>query len=388
MDVGELVKIKQEEQHREYYDKYMKIFETAITFLKTKKVMLYGGVALDQYMPKEFKIYESYLLPDIDLYCPTPRKLANSLVSYLKKKGYKFSSVTPALHEGTFKVYSEGLPIVDMSYMELNAFNKISKYGRKGDMGIKLAAPTFIQHNLHLMLANSSVERWEKVTDRIQKFYAKFKPRSVSASQFPIYDPPSDIVIINKAIHEYVSANETMMLSTPAICMMLKKNPKESALSNIPYTIAMIHADPKEFAEKMLPDLPLELGLGLTVSKLHNGDEHLTLPPHVLVHYKDEVVAIFFEASGTCFGYNVINDVRIATIHTMITIYIAMLLSAHKHFELMNKSASLEKIVAMLSKKSILPKPSHIGILQPYAMKCMGEHIGVATMRRRHFEKK
>ena len=59
--------IEKEEEH-EQFTKYRKIFDDAIAYIKTKRVLLYGGTAINDLLHVKDKIYGAEVLPDIDVF--------------------------------------------------------------------------------------------------------------------------------------------------------------------------------------------------------------------------------------------------------------------------------------------------------------------------------
>ena len=385
MDVTKIVQKKLEEKQHEYYDKYIRIFRVAIAFLKKKQVLLYGGLALDQYMPSNLKIYAKTMLPDIDMFTPHPKSLADDLAEYLKKKGYKETTqVTTALHAGTYKVFSEGLPIADVSYIPQDAFDMLSKGVKKSSFGLKLVPPQYLRFTLHTMLALSSVERWEKVVDRMHKFYKVFPPSPVKKfPQVELAALDASLEAINTAVHAYVEDSKAVLLGTPVIDLLLAQRTPVTAIPDVPYTVALVSENPQTYAKKLVSELPY----ALAVSGLHESKEYNYQTRHVTIKYKGRIVALFYEAADKCFGYNEYKGRRVATIHTVMMMYLGMLLSTERHFIDMNVRGNLDAIVNALAKQTTGKAKGLRSKLNPYALQCIGDDLGLATMRRQRFQK-
>ena len=107
-------------------------------FIVKKGLKLYGGAAINMYLPAEEKIYEDGVIPDYDMYSPTPWKDAVELANIMYNKGYKYTEVRSGIHKGTYKVFSNFWPVADITYMEKSMFNKLSARKFKG---MKVVAP-------------------------------------------------------------------------------------------------------------------------------------------------------------------------------------------------------------------------------------------------------
>ena len=67
--ITDISNLKQDEINKQNYEKYYYLFELAFKVLRKHKVLLYGGTAINEILPKRYKIYGEYELPDIDVYC-------------------------------------------------------------------------------------------------------------------------------------------------------------------------------------------------------------------------------------------------------------------------------------------------------------------------------
>ena len=67
-NIENIALLKEEEIKNKNYDKYKYIFDEAINILKNMKVLLYGGTAINEFLPLNLKIYDEHTLPDIDIF--------------------------------------------------------------------------------------------------------------------------------------------------------------------------------------------------------------------------------------------------------------------------------------------------------------------------------
>lgn len=179
-----LVEIKKKEMDMIYYDKYAPLLQDAYLFLSRKKALLYGGTALNELLPTPLKFYDPYALPDIDVLSPCAKKLAISMVKHYKNKGHQAVSFNEALHEGTYKVYADGIQIADITQCSQTTYNFLLQSSiRSKKWKIKIVPPFYLRMTLHKMLSQpNDIHRWENVYERLQRYYQTFP---VSKCSFP-----------------------------------------------------------------------------------------------------------------------------------------------------------------------------------------------------------
>jgi hypothetical protein len=378
MQVARIAKAKQELKDKEYYDKYIGIFHAAIQFLKHKKILLYGGLAIDQYMPDDQKIYAKYNIPDIDVFSTSPKELAQKLVGHMISLGFDMAPTTTALHLGTWKVHGEGLPIADISYVPPILFKQLKIGNKMGSLGLPLVSLRFLRFSLHAMLATESVDRWEKTYGRMQKFYKVYPPTLVRT--LPLVKPSQNTTDVNNAVHAYAENMRAVMLGTPVLSIILEKD--ITAVHGIPYTVALVQGPVSAFAEAMVAALS---HIKLRISKVYERNEAIVFPYYVIVYHGKDPVAIFIEASTRCFAYNEYKGMLVGTINTILMVYLSMSLSYERPLKAMQKS--LDPIINMLSHIELHSK-SRRKVMSLVAVTCLGQQDGLATMKRLRYGKK
>jgi hypothetical protein len=154
-----------------------KIFEVVEKFIKTKKLILYGGYALNLILPENKKIYRDYTQADFDCYSYSAKKDAIQLAKKLKKLKYKLIKVKLAKHENTFKLYVGTLNVLDITQLDKKIFDiyiKIHNYEKHNDLLVHYTdsfniIPLYLmKRNMHFELSRpeGSYYRWEKIYNR------------------------------------------------------------------------------------------------------------------------------------------------------------------------------------------------------------------------------
>lgn len=370
---------KAAELERANYAKYISIFETAANYLKTRPVMMYGGLAIHDIMPKKLGLYGEYTLPDIDVFSYKPKEIAKDLVRHLKKRGFPLTTIGEALHEGTLKVYSQGQQIVDMTYIPRAAFQRLGKNAMVGSLGIRIVDPQYLRMSLHQMLALPNLDRWPKVLKRIVNFYTAFPPNKCNITRVGADAQLPELLI--DALYKAPVFEMAVFLGAREIEMITEQKMKAPAFEGVPPIIAIVE-DPMECAKALIKSCP---DWELRVSELYDAEAHLPLPEHVFLTYKRKKVALLFKAIS-CFTYVTFRNHRVASLHSIIYLYLSILGSHYKHFDPMLDS--IECIANTLSLLQLRSFQSNRKLTQQFALECFGPEYSIATLRRARLERR
>jgi hypothetical protein len=138
-------------------------------FLVTKKLICYGGTAINNILPREAQFYNLDVeIPDYDFYSPEAMDHAVELADLYYAKGYKEVEAKAGVHYGTFKVFVNFTPIADITYLPEALFKSLQSEAIS-IAGILYSPPDFLRMNMYLELSRprGDVSRWEKVLKRL-----------------------------------------------------------------------------------------------------------------------------------------------------------------------------------------------------------------------------
>ena len=155
-------------------------------FFKTKKIVIYGGTAMNMYLDKKDQFYTDIDIPDYDGFHYNAEKNSVTLLNSLKKMQYDFLIVRYAIHDGTYKISWAFKDIADITQMNKKEYNRILKTSETID-GMYVCNINLLKANAYIELAmpKSSLFRWSKVYKRLQlletkhKLTSKFKVQSM-----------------------------------------------------------------------------------------------------------------------------------------------------------------------------------------------------------------
>jgi hypothetical protein len=146
-----------------------KIIETVEKFIADKKLVCYGGTAINNILPADVQFYDKDIeLPDYDFYSDNALEHAKELADIYYNAGYEDVEAKAGVHFGTYKVFVNFTGIADITQMEPELFKSISKESIIRN-NIRYAPPNFLRMAMYLELSrpDGDVSRWEKVQKRL-----------------------------------------------------------------------------------------------------------------------------------------------------------------------------------------------------------------------------
>lgn len=371
--LNKIVQDKKKQVERVNYEKYKGVFEKAAAFLKRKRALLYGGVAVNEMLPPRFKIYEPATLPDIDVLTPEPKKLANALAKYLRKKGHEAVTVGEALHVGTHKVFADGIQVADITGCSPTTYKTLAADHLPSSLGIKTVPPLFIRMTLHKIMAEpNDAHRWPNVYERLANFYREFPP--VSCNYKNMHHTNEHAAILQN-MRDALKQSSAVFLGIQELSWMLD-DPSLVSAKKFPSLVLMVDADPAEFAQS----------LAKVVSQVSVQDFPADdfVPAHSVLSIGKDPVALIFKAEN-CYSYNSFRGIRVATIHTMLYLFLSIIMSSQKHFTKMKPF--LKAITDCLSTIQQNTKKPRRKVLDEFVSTCAGPYSGIITMRRQRFKR-
>ena len=149
--------------------KIQKVISIVEKFIADKKLVCYGGTAINNILPEDAQFYNKDIeLPDYDFYSDNALDCAKELADIYYKAGYEDVEAKSGVHHGTYKVFVNFTGIADITQMESALFKSISRESiiKKN---IRYAPPDFLRMAMYLELSrpDGDVSRWEKVQKRL-----------------------------------------------------------------------------------------------------------------------------------------------------------------------------------------------------------------------------
>lgn len=284
-------------------------------FIKEKRVMCYGGTAVNNLLSVEQRFYDPMRdIPDYDFFSETPQIHAMELADRLAKAGYKTVEVKPGMHLGTFKVFSDFLGVADISFLDKSIFERLwDEAIERG--GIHYVPPNFLRMSVYLELSRprGDVSRWKKVYSRIQKLNDEYPivcPAKLEKVSEEVVTPE-----MRKDMEHLLVREKAVLLGFNASTLQQKKG---SGAWKLPLDVLTTSDKRKELAKAF------QALLGQGALKDHDAFGEL-LPPHTDVE-KEGLTLVRVYETNACHSYHELpNGLRVASIPTLLQFFLAMM---------------------------------------------------------------
>lgn len=368
-------------------DEIKQILEIVETFIINKKLVCYGGTAINNILPSYAQFYDSEVeLPDYDFFSDNALEDAKELADIYYKAGYEDVEAKSGVHEGTFKVFVNYIPIADITEIISPLFSKLQKEAIMR-AGILYAPPNYLRMAMYLELSRpeGDVSRWEKVLKRLtllNKFYplksskcneVNFQ-RSVEPTQDDDQSDKLYEIMRNNLVDQgvvFFGAYATSIYSQympKSVQHKLRKIPDFDVLSvEIDRTALILSEELKRSGFEDVKTVEIE-----AVGEL--------VPRKIQISVGPEVLAYIYEPIA-CHSYNTItvgkSKVNIATIDTILTFYLSFLYVNAKEYEA-DRLLCMAQFLFDVQEKNRL---SQKGLLKRFTMDCIGKQSTLEDMR-------
>jgi hypothetical protein len=361
-----------------------KIISIVEKFIKQKKLVCYGGIAINALLPDKDKIYNKDIdLPDYDFFSSNALHDAKELADIYAKQGYTEVEAKAGQHHGTFKVFVNFLGVADITSLPKDLFNTVKKQAVKVD-GILYTDANFLRMGMFLELSRPSgdTDRWEKVMKRLA-LINKYHPLKISNCKHMDFQRPMDennqVDKIYETVKNTLIEEGVVFFGSYAISYYSQYMPKNlrKKIQHIPDFDVLAH-HPKKTA------LLVKNKLEETGIKNVNIIKHESIGEVVPENYevrvgKDTVVFIYKPVA--CHSYNVLmingDKIKIATIDTMLSFYLAFLY-ADKPYYNTERILCMSKFLYDVQQENRLEQK---GLLRRFSIICYGHQESREDMR-------
>jgi hypothetical protein len=397
-NIESLVKHKEEILEQEYYDKYHPIFEEARVFLTHEDILLYGGLAINELLPKKHQFYGEKELPDFDMFSVHGKALATRAVKHFKSHGFPLASFTEALHENTYKVMVSGLPVLDITQVTSDVYSKLSMNKQKTKYGLHTVNPQYLRMTLHQLLSQpKDAHRWMKLFKRVVSFYEVYPPKVNEC--IPKNTPTSTTLMVPSELEQktltWIRQHKYVVFSSHGWLNELpSRNSVVKQLKQVIHSVSLPMDILVDTKDKSLDTIVKDWhSFTKSISSVETSrlsfskviDNGFT-PRHIYIYLDKQPIIGLFETTA-CISYipgSTSSSLHIASIQTVLRMYMQMLLSEDT---VMDKS-SLECMVNLLTELSIKSISNNKNeFLKSFILSCYGNQPGMATLKRERYER-
>jgi len=368
----------------------VKIVKIVENFLRRKKLVAYGGTAINSILPKEDQFYNrDYELPDYDFFTPRALDDAKELCDIYVKEGFVEVEAKNGVHEGTYKVYVNFMAVADVTFLHKDIFNAIKKDAIRV-AGIYYAPPNFLRMSMYLELSRPAgdISRWDKVLKRLTLLNKNYPLKAHNCGEIDfqrnmedrtnvdeIYDTVKD-TLIDQGVVFFGGYAMTLYSSymPRALQKKFQKNPDFDVLSEEPQTTA-------EIVKERLEDIGIK---GVKIIKKPEIGE--IVAPHYEIRVGSDAVAFIYQPIA-CHSYNVIkihgSTIKIATIDTMLSFYLAFLYAARDYYD-SDRILCMSQYLFKVQQQNRLRQK---GLLKRFSINCYGHQLTMEEIRAQKSEK-
>jgi len=371
-----------------------KIISIVEDFLMKKKLVCYGGTAINVILPKFAQFYNKDVeVPDYDFFSNRALEHAKELADIYFEAGYTDVEAKSGVHPGTYKVFVNFIPVADITYLEKEIFDAIQKESIKRS-GIFYAPPNYLRMGMYLELSRpqGDVSRWEKVLKRLNllnKYYPlkssiKCETIDFQRSMETNEKESSKIYFI---VRDALIDQGVVFFGGYASSLYSRYMPKaqKKLIMQIP-DFDVLSEEPERTANIVGEQLQ---EYGYTNIKIIKHDAiGEIIPERYEVRIGKDTLAFLYKPIA-CHSYNTITindkEINVATIDTMLSFYLAFIY-ADKPFPYFNK----DRILCMAEFLFNVEQENRLeqrGLLKRFSLECYGKQPTLESIRAEKAEK-
>ena len=372
------------------------IIDVLEKFIHDKKLVCYGGTAINNILPKEDQFYNRNIeIPDYDFFSPNAMNDAKELADIYFKQGFSSVEAKAGVHYGTYKVFVNFFQIADITQIDSKLFSSLKKNAVIKE-GILYSPPNFLRMAMYLELSRPSgdISRWEKVLKRLNllnknyplkaincdpdSFAKSLSARSYNKQYFHEKDKIQD-VIKSVAAAASSSSDKLVLIGGYAFSLYSRylKHQERAYLSENPI-FDMLSFNPDKTAKLIKEKLEAADIRDVSIEKKPSVSEYLS------THYEIKIGSqpiVYLYKPLACHSYNTIkvdNKIyRIATIDTMLSFYLLFLYIDRPYFNPKRILCMCEYLFKIQQKNRVKLR----GILRRFSVTCYGKQKTIEDIR-------
>ena len=357
-------------------------------FLVQKKRICYGGTAINNILPIEDQFYDREVdIPDYDFFSPEALKDAKKLADIYLEQGFEEVTASAGMHPGTFKVFVNFIPVADITQLVPELFKNLQRDALIINQ-IYYAPPNFLRMLAYLELSRplGDTSRWEKVLKRINLLNKNYPLKGLDCENINIqrlYNADHEIDDEEKLIFDIsrkaLINQGCVFFGALASKMILKYLPRYryEKIPNVP-DFDVLSLNPEKtaiFLKERLEDVGIE-----KIKIIERKEAGEIIGKHYEVVVGKETIVFIFKPLG-CLSYNVIKSgprkIRIATIDTLLNLYLAFLYTDRPYFDDKRILCISEYMFKVQQQNRLKQK----GLLQRFNIDCYGAQKTVSDLR-------
>lgn len=366
-------------------EEVQKIIKIVEDFIIKKKLVCYGGTAINNILPEEAQFYDKEAeIPDYDFFSSTAFDDAKELADIYYKEGYNDVEAKAGMHHGTYKVFVNFIPIADITQLVKPLFDSIKKEAIKKS-GILYTPPNYLRMSMYLELSrpDGDISRWEKVLKRL----------NLLNKYYPLTANNCDMIDFQRKMDNKMEDNEKIYFMArdlfideglvffggyaSSLYSKYVDDNFKSKSHKIP-DFDVLSEDPEKIAVLLKEKLESN---GIKNIKIKNNDAVGEVVPEniEIVVGKDDTIAMIHKPIA-CHSYNEITidnrKIKVATIDTIMSLYLC--------FIYLDKDLHCIRLLCMAMYLFSIQEKNKLnqrGLLKRFTNKCYGKQETIEDIR-------
>ena len=367
-------------------DETKNIVEIVENFIRQRKLVCYGGTAINNILPVQDQFYNKDIeLPDYDFFSDKALADAKKLADIYAENGYTDVEAKAGVHFGTYKVFVNFMPVADITQLPTELFKSVKKDALQVN-SILYAPPDYLRMSMYLELSRprGDVSRWEKVLKRLTLLNKNYPMRNPKCQDIDFIrsfegtpEEAHDIyTVVRDSITDqglvffggYASSLYSRYLPKKKQKRFHSKSPDFDALSEDPKTSAVI-----------IKERLIDSGFENTKIYKRSGFGEI-IAPHYEIEVDGETIAFIYKPLE-CHSYNTVNlggkSVKVATIDTMLSFYLAFLYADRTYYD-HDRILCMAQYLFRVQEKNRLEQK---GVLRRFSVNCYGKQNTLEEIR-------
>ena len=365
-------------------DDIKNILKIVEDFIVDKKLICYGGTAINNILPKEAQFYNKETeIPDYDFFSTNALEDSKELADIYYNKGYVDVEAKAGMHVGTYKVFVNFIPIADITYLDPKIYESMLKETII-IAGINYSPPNYLRMSMYLELSrpDGDISRWEKVFKRLT-LLNKYYPMNITECSHIDFQRKMDSNLETSETI-YVVTRDTLInqgviffggYSFGLYSKYIKSNNKYE-FKNIP-DFDVLSESPDLIATIVKEQLTLN---NIKKVKILKHDEiGEIIPERYEIRVGPETIAVIYKPIA-CHSYNKITisnkQVNVATIDTILSFYLSMIYA--------DIDLNYNRLLCMASYLFDIQEKNRLnqrGLFKRFTMNCYGKQLTLEDIR-------
>ena len=364
-----------------------KMIDIVEEFIKRKKLICYGGTAINNILPEEDRFYNKDIeIPDYDFFSQHALDDAKELADLYFQKGFVEIEAKSGQHHGTYKVFVNFMAVADITLIPPPIYKSIFKESLIVN-GIYYAPPNFLRMSMYLELSRPAgdISRWEKVLKRLTLLNKNYPITNINCNNIEfqrimnskknneekIYETVKNSLISQGVVFFGGFANTLYSQYMPRHLQKKLKNVADfDVLSNNPESTAKIIKE--RLDDNGIRDVKI-------IKQSNVGD---IIPEHYEVSVDNDSILFIYRPIG-CHSYNVLvlkgKKIKVATIDTMLSFYLAFLYANKPYYnQYLDRILCMSKFLFDVQQKNRL---SQRGLLRRFSITCYGHQESIEEIK-------